>query len=54
MKNFRDKDSNLIVEDFKIVKPIPNQVDEDTAVALEIFGDTAAGTVGSSFSFNFI
>ena len=53
-ENFRDKQSNLIVEELKIEKPLPNQVDADSIVALDIFGDIAIGAVGSSFSFTFI
>lgn len=54
MRDFRDKEGNLIVEAFEVEKPIPSQVDGDFAVALDIAGGLAAGTVGGSFSFNFI
>ena len=54
MRDFRDKEGNLIIDEYEVEKPIPSQVDGDLAVALDVFGGVAAGTVGSSFSFNFI
>ena len=54
LSNFRDKEGNLIIDQQEIIKPMPNQIDDDTALAVSVIGSTAAGAVGSSFSFNFI
>ena len=54
LKDFRDNEGNLIVDEKTIRISIPNQVEAGLAVTVEAAGSTAASGVASSFSFNFI
>ena len=54
LKDFRDNEGNLIVEEKIIRIPIPNQVSFDLAVTMETAGSFASSGVATSFSFNFV
>ena len=54
MRDFRDPEGNLIVDEHNMRKPIPTQLDPGTAQAIEVIGTTAGASVGASFSFNVV
>ena len=54
LKDFRDNEGKLIVEEKIIRIPIPNQVSFGLAVTMETAGSFASSGVASSMSFNFV
>ena len=54
LKDFRDNEGNLIVDEKIIRIPMPNQVSAGLAVTMETTGGIASSGVASSFSFNFV
>ena len=54
LKDFRDNEGNLIVEEKIIRIPIPNQVSSDLASTIKAAGSFASSGVASTFSFNFV
>ena len=54
LKDFRDNEGKLIVEEKIIRIPLPNQVSFGLAVTIEAAGSFASSGVASSMSFNFV
>lgn len=53
LRNFRDKDGNVIAEDQEIRKPLPTQSGGGSmTMTAEALGAAAATSVGASFAFN--
>ena len=54
LKDFRDPDGNLIVEEQELKKTLPTQMDPGLASVIEAAGVTAAASSAASFSLNFV
>ena len=51
LKELRDSDEKLIVEDWTIKRPLPNQVDEETAAIISFVVQVVIALTGSALSF---
>ena len=54
LKDFRDPNGNLIVEEQEIRKTLPTQMDPALAAAIESAAATASASTAASFSLNFV
>lgn len=54
MRDFRDKDGNLIAEDQDIRNRLPNQIDEAVAITAAAAGAAAASSVGGATTVNIV
>ena len=53
LKELRDLDDKLIVEDWTIKRPLPNQLDEETAAIIDFVVQVVIATAGTGLSFVF-
>ena len=54
MRNFRDKEGNLIAEDNDIRNALPNQISGEVALVAATAGAAAASSVGASSTINIV